>query len=141
MLALEGLGPAGIDLSKATRLKEVEVWIRNLDDVPTAMVLKTLTSNHLNLQKVSLFVCIPSPFYKTVNAGQSIEAETRRHWIELDRVLIQLWESNAIQICVQVEYPRVGRKEVVRKLMRGLLPWTMKSEAVELVDYYGGHRI
>ena len=85
------------------------------------MTLKTITSEHRNLREISihgrdLFNSVAFP----TNAPQ---------WMDLDRALIQLWESHAIRIrfthCS-------GRGEDVCEVAGALLPEAMEREVVEL---------
>ena len=127
MLALEDLGPAGIDLSQATRLKKVKVWLGSLDDAPTAMALNTLTSGPRDLQNISLFICVCSRPWEIADIRQIVRGGI---WIDLDRFLVQLWESNVAQIRVQAVCLGGARKEVVRKLVRSPLPGATRRGAV-----------
>ena len=87
------------------------------------MTLKTITSEHRKLWEISihgrdLFNSVTFP----TNAPQ---------WMDLDRALIQLWESHAIRIrfthCS-------GRREDVCEVVGALLPEAMEREIVELVN-------
>ena len=100
-----------IDFSNVIRLQEVAFHLEELHDVWTALALKTLTSKHRNLQRVSIY--IPITFTRMLE-------ETRRQWMDLDRVLVQLWESNAIRI--QVVYFGRMREEGARERVERLLP-------------------
>ena len=100
-----------IDFSNVIRLQEVAFHLEELHDVWTTLALKTLTSKHRNLQRVSIY--IPMTFTRMLE-------ETRRQWMDLDRVLVQLWESNAIRI--QVVYFGRMREEGARERVERLLP-------------------
>ena len=100
-----------IDFSNVIRLQEVAFHLEELHDVWTTLALKTLTSKHRNLQRVSIY--IPITFTRMLE-------ETRRQWMDLDRVLVQLWESNAIRI--QVVYFGRMREEGARERVERLLP-------------------
>ena len=93
------------------RLQEVAFHLEELHDVWTTLALKTLTSKHRNLQRVSIY--IPMTFTRMLE-------ETCRQWMDLDRVLVQLWESNAIRI--QVVYFGRMREEGARERVERLLP-------------------
>ena len=111
-----------IDLSKATKLKDVTLCFPYLSVAWVASTLETITSGHRNLQEVS----IKGPAY-TVDAEDDMEEQ----WVDLERTLIKLWESHAI--CAKVKYYS-GEGGESRRFMENLLPEAMKRGIVELVN-------
>ena len=105
----------------------MKVWLGNLDDVPIALALKTITSDHQDLQKISLLIRISSLPNEPVGEG------TRRLWAEFDNILIRLWESKTIKIYAQVVCPTCVDHRAVRKLVRSLLTGALERGAIELV--------
>ena len=116
-----------MDFSKVTRLRKVKIWLGNLDDVPIAMALKTITSDHRDLQKISLLIRVSSL------PNEPVGEETRRLWAEFDNILIRLWESKTIKIYAQVVCPMCVDHEAVWKLVRSLLTGTLERGAIELI--------
>ena len=95
------VSPGSIDLPKATGLGDAVLkwkwapqWV--------AATLRTITHNHRNLQQISLET--PWEIYaESLNAGDPVNfmsamGETvYKGWLELDEVLVQLWESHSIR--------------------------------------------
>lgn len=122
MLLLVGAVVASIDLSKATRLREVVIRLWNLDDGWAGLGLKTLTPEHKDLQLISIYIKIPE---------YGIETEALSLWVDLDHTLVQLWESKAITI--RVTYDVDNEKTEGRKFVEQLLPEVARRGIVELV--------
>jgi hypothetical protein len=115
-----------VELSKATKLKEVAFWFNELDIPWIANTLHTITPGHRDLQKILIY----AP-YHTDKRVQLISSEIHRQWKDLDCLLLQLWESHAVR--TKVVY--VGRKEgeVQQRLVTILLPGVTRKKVIELV--------
>ena len=121
-----------IDLSKATKLKDMEFGFQYLSIAWVASTLKTITSRHRDLQGVSIRGCDLSDSTGTgwqANAAAE-EDDTREQWMDLERTLVQLWESHAVR--AKVEYYSKTREESC-ELMEKLLPEATKRGVVELL--------
>jgi hypothetical protein len=89
---------ASIDLSKATKLKDVafQPVIKSVKWVATT--LRT-TPKPRNLREISIYL----PYYVTATSGggvdvvQVIGEENWEEWLDLDRLLVQFWESSSIR--------------------------------------------
>ena len=118
-----------IDLSKATKLKDV---IFNLDWLSVAWVsstLKTITSRHRDLREVLIEVhALSDPTVWPTDAAD-VEDEIWEEWEDLDRTLVQLWESHAVR--AKIKYYS-GKREESREFMEDLLPEVTKRGIVEL---------
>ena len=114
---------ASIDLSEAIRLREVVLRLRYLNDAWAGPTLKTLTSEHKDLQLIS--ICISIYEYE-------IETETHILWVDLDHALVQLWESKAITI--RVTYNTDEDEAEAREFVEQLLPEVTRRGIVELVE-------
>jgi len=89
------------------------------------MALQTITSEHRDLQQI-LFYVPPHP----ASIGNQ---ETDRQWMDLDRLLVQLWESHAIR--TGLVYNAAGEREkAVCEYIKGLLPEITERGIVELVE-------
>ena len=123
-----------IDLSKAIRLKEVAFWSRKPGDVWAAMALKTLTPEHADLRRVVIHIVIgPFPGDERVDTRKEIGEEIYEQWMDLDRVLVHLWESNAIR--ARVVYKTEGTGKVAYEYIEGLLPEMTTRGLVEMVAH------
>ena len=95
--------------------------------------LKTITSSaHRNLEEVSIYVRLGAASVDDlVNARRAGEA-TYRQWMELDALLVQIWEARAVGI--RAIYS-AGRREEAREYLEGLLPEATRKGAAELVYF------
>ena len=135
LLLLARLESASIDLSKATRLTDVALLSGRSGAQWVVRALRTITPDHRNLQRIILRVPWITHFYPTlrrsepVNIRHAIGETTYRQWLELDRLLAQLYESHSIRPKVQDQYA-----EGVSSCVETLLPEVTKRGIVGLVD-------
>lgn len=142
------LWPAGgptagaIDLTPATKLRNIEFRCETLKIEWVARTLETITSKHQDLRQVS--IKIPSDLaYLTAQNCAKIqrrieEANPGMRWSDLDRLLIKLRESHAIRTTVVYPKPEIG--EGAKDLMGRaayLLPELTKKGMVDLVEKPG----
>jgi hypothetical protein len=124
-------GPASIDLSKATKLKDVvfRPEPRRVEWVITT--LQTITLEHRDLRQISIHL----PDYLTlavalINLRQTTGEAGFEEWLDLDRLLIQFWESRSIR-------PNV--KSVTGGGMRDciglLLPQITKRGVIDILEH------
>jgi len=123
-----GAEVAFINLSKATRLREVGFRLLDPYDVWAGSTLKTLTPNHKDLWRISIHMVIR----EHANLQQIFGIDICDSWADLDHTLIQLWESNAVT--TRVTYATGGDKTEARKFVEQLLPEMTRRGIVELVD-------
>ena len=139
LLFLVEQGSAWVDLSKATKLKEVVLRCRIPHPLWVISVLRTITPNHRNLQWVS----IQGPYIghdpdsptnradlanirQAIVMGESIYMQ----WLELDRLLVELWETHTIHLEVlYYEYP----DGMGRHCVGSVLPEVTKRGIADLV--------
>ena len=62
------------------------------------MTLKTITSEHRDLRKVSFRCHSFTSFGDHLTTRTVVGEEFYGHWMDLDRTLIQLWELHAIRM-------------------------------------------
>jgi len=134
----DGSGP--IDLSKATKLKDVVFNCRSLSSEWAAEALETITSRHRDLQRISIH--IPDLFSQTFDEdGVTIEwgigPDPGMQWLDLDRALARFWDSHSIRPTVVHPWTK-NQKEEMRNWVGGLLPEVMKRGIIDLVEEPGG---
>ena len=91
------------------------------------MALQTITHKNRDFQ---LRIHIPSylaPARTDSNFGQTIGEENREQWLDLDRLLVQLWESRSIRPKVKSMTDRD-----VRDYVGHLLPEITKRGIIDL---------
>ena len=120
-----------IDLSKATKLEDVTLHFEDLSVAWVASTLKTITSGHRNLREVSIEGRALSDSTDWPANAAAVDDDMREQWAELERTLIQLWESHAIHAKVNY-YSR--KREESRELMGDLLQEATKRGIVGLAD-------
>ena len=98
---------AVIDLSKATGLRGVTFLCGREGAEWVATMLRSVTSNHSDLRQITLF--LPDMYFgPTLPRGvlDGLGEALLSPWLELDRVLAQLWESHSIRPTVFHYEPR-----------------------------------
>jgi hypothetical protein len=86
---------ASIDLSKATKLKDVAFCPKSRSVKWITTTLKT-TPKLQDLREIAVYL----PLYVTTagaNIRQEFEEEDWEEWLDLDRLLVQFWESTSIR--------------------------------------------
>ena len=110
----------------------MELWGGSLEVQWTTGTLKTITSNHGDLQGVSIHVAYG---YDTFGPGadirQAIGEINYGHWLDLDRLLIQFLESRSIR--PKVIYSHTLRSEEVIDCVSSLLPEATRRGVIDLV--------
>jgi hypothetical protein len=134
------LFPAGskstsLDLSKATKIKDVVFQPISQSVEWITATLKTIPK-HRDLQEVSIYL----PSYVAItgvgrNASQVIGEENWGEWLDLDRLLVQFWESGSIR--PKVVCPMRAKRGLDprhRVEYRCLLPEITKRGIIDLVE-------
>jgi hypothetical protein len=90
------------------------------------MALRTVTPNHRHLQQISLYMdrlrSCHTPRQDPAHSGHGVGESNYREWLELDRLLVKLWESHSIRLRVSC-YASPGKEgEVTRSRIYILLP-------------------
>jgi len=126
--------PASVGLPKATRLKGVTFrfgsswgaeWVTAL--------LRTITPEHRDLRQISISM---DDYSASVMVGADVRREIGdqiRGWLELDRLLVQLWESHSIRPKILCCRP-LSLEETMTDLVGWLLPETTRGGIVDPVD-------
>ena len=127
-----------IDLSKATKLKDVKFETEQNPQTAVA-ALRTITSNHRDLQQISISTkyIIPNLELRDIVTPSDWRLSLQHAnmmWLELDRLLTQLWESHSIRLKVAYYSPTWLDGERARSCMGNLVPELMMRGAVDLVE-------
>ena len=103
---------ASINLSKATKLRDVVFHPRSQNVDWILMALQTITPNHRDLRRITIYVpnC-SSLFMVDTDSRRTITEAMRVQWLDLDLLLVRLSESHSIR-------PRVIR--AVPKMIGGM---------------------
>ena len=118
--------PVSIDLSEATRLKSVVFRIESWLVGWIVVALRTITSDHRDLREISIYA---SHRFDGNIRGFITRQVANRQWSDLDRVLVQLWESHSIR-------PRIGHAKLGGRIAR-FLPDAAKRGIIDLINSHG----
>ena len=126
-----GSGPALIDLSKATKLRCIVFQPVSLTVTWVIAALRTITPEHRDLRQISVHV----PGYIALvdaSAGleQAVGKAVYRQWLDLDRLLVQLWESRSIRPKLVPGLPMENRKQNIACLF----PEMTKRGVIDLAE-------
>lgn len=129
------IGDSSVDLSKATNLRNVVfqpvfsavTWI--------ITTLRTITSRHRDLQHISIQV----PYeFTSINSGtdvlQTIGEAISGQWLDLDRLLVQSWESRSVRPRLIIATKLWERELDARYCIGSLFPEVTQRDIVELVE-------
>ena len=127
-MAIEKILTGSIDLSKATKLKDVTLVSERYPRF-IASTLKTVTPDHRNLRQITVFT---TDILYSMDSNPHNQKTTRAEWLGLDSVFIKLWESHSIHPKVQYDLPSLMDAEKVRQSVESLFPETTRREVVDL---------
>jgi hypothetical protein len=99
---------ASIDLSKATKLKDVEFRSSSWSVESIVVALQTITPEHRYLQQILVLATRHSAM-TGASVRQAIGEEDLAQLLDLDRLLVQFWESHSVRlkvVCVTLEQGR-----------------------------------
>lgn len=137
-LLVEPLSPR-LNFSRATELESVTLACGS-NPQRVIQALRTITPDHWNLQWIGIDITawlpgsdLPPPFCLC-----ELGKVAHRGWLELDRLLVQLWESHSIYVKVYHQIPRMMDSSVVGKHTKGLLREIRMRRAVKVI-YVEGH--
>jgi hypothetical protein len=116
-------GGPSLDLSRATKLKDVEFRCERLSIQRTTMALQTLKSKNLRQITIHPDATLANPIGETVH----------REWQDLDHLLVRFWTSHSIRPKIKYELREGGND--LRDLVPSLLPELTKRGLVDLVEH------
>ena len=109
-----------LDLSKATKLKDVQFWCERPNIQWITMALQSIESK--NLQQIIIHC---SSLFRNLIGETAHQA-----WRDLDRLLVQFWTSRAIR--PKLEYEAGG--DDLKGLVPSLLPELTRRQVVDLLE-------
>ena len=112
-------------------------WCKTLNPQWITLAPQTVTSNHRDLQKI----VIHFPFVFTFGGGgidirQTIGETGHRKWLDLDRVLVQPWESRSVRLEVKHNGVMENEKKDVIDCTGCLSPERTKRGGFDPVEYF-----
>ena len=85
-------GSAVLDLSKATKLQDMDFRLASLSARWINAAIQTTTPKHQDLRKITIHI----PYFLTFfNVDYMKGSGIYREWLDLDRLMVQLWESRS----------------------------------------------
>ena len=100
------------------------------------MALQTITPQHCDLWQIS--ICIPYQFDihgAGANIRQTIGEATYEEWLDLDRLLVQLWESHSIRPKITYVCASQNEEKEAIDCVSCLLPEITERGIIYLVEY------
>lgn len=122
-----------IDLSRATKLKEVGFELNEPCAERVAATLDTITLKHEDFEQVSVYFpfLFLSDGTRPVDIRRAVGEEMHSQWVQLDRILVRLWESHSIRLKVICNVNEKGAK-VALEGMKYLLREMAAKGKIEL---------
>ena len=114
-----GSDPGSFDLSRATKLRGLDFRPESQSAEWITAALRTITPEHRELRQISIHM----PYYLThlgMGVGEFVGEATCREWSDLDRLLVQFWESRSIRPkvgCVRLEQIQQSTEDCIGCLL------------------------
>jgi hypothetical protein len=134
-----GSRSAPIDLSQATKLRDVVFRPLSWRVEWITTTLQTITPSHQDLRQISIRVHHPSSVNISV-AGVYADVKSAsgeaayREWLDLDRLLVRLWESRSVRPKAIVRTTPTMAEWGSRDYVGRVLPEATKGGMIELVE-------
>ena len=129
------VGNSSVDLSTATKLRDLVLRPGSLSVAWVIMALQTITSEHRELRHISIQVPYDFTFINAdADVLQTVGEAISRQWFGLDRLLVQLWESRSIRPRVILAMKLWEGKIDTKYCVGCLLPEVTKEGIVDLVQ-------
>jgi len=124
-----------VGLSRAAKLKDMTFGINSFGPEWATTTLRTITPKHRDLRQISISAVHFSDLIKfsTDIIIRESEKRTVGQWLELDRLLVQLWGSHSAPPKI-VCHALSCRENAARDLMGRLLPGVTRGGTVNLFD-------
>ena len=131
LLLFLGQSRSSFNLSKATKLSDAVFRLGSLNVEWVILALQTAGDEHQDLRRISIDV----PSYLTrihPDIRAAIGEGTFGQWLDLDSLLVHLWESRSIRPSVIRTW--TGGNQAVGDCIGSLLPEMMKRGMIDLVE-------
>ena len=115
-----------LDLSKVTRLKDVEFQPRGQNVKWISAALRTIRSENLQQITIRFYTLLMSNVLR-----ESASESTRLEWKDLDHLLVELWITRSIRPVFT--YERMGAVASPDVLVPKLLPELVNSGVINFV--------
>jgi len=133
------LGRTSIDLSKAERLKSIAFACVKLDPHWIAAALETITPGHRDLQEISIHMPYNAALDRDgVDIRQMIGETVYGQWLDVDRLLVQFWDSRSIRPRVMDSLMENRKSGMGDWLSGDLLPEITGRGIIDLVEQSRG---
>ena len=120
-----------INLSKATKLKDVVFQLESRGVKWVIAALRTITPKHRDLRQIIIDVSFNVVLLGAgANVPQAIGETNYRQWLDLDRFLVQFWESHSIR----PKFTSATERDMGKRFRR-LLPEITKRGIIDILEY------
>jgi hypothetical protein len=132
-------GAPPLDLSKATKLKDLSLRCAGANIRRFTLTLQTIRSK--NLQQITIHTratiadlqLISASIRRYSASANPVEEKVRQEWQDLDRLLVQFWISHSIRPKITYETWKIGDDS--RGLVQSLLPELTRRGLVDLIEH------
>jgi hypothetical protein len=136
LLLFLGEGSASVDLLKATGLKDVVFRLNWWSVQWIITALRTISPEHRDLQQITIWLS----YYLTYfgfggNVRRAVGEVNYGQWLDLDCLLVGLWESYSIRPKAAVSTDQAEGIEGARDCVGHLLLEMTKRGLIDLVEY------
>ena len=123
---------SSVDLSRATRLRDAQFDCGDPSAKWIAIALQTVTSRHRDLRQIG--ICIYGLIFDdpSTDIRQMVGEVVYREWLDLDRLLVQLWELRSIRPKVTYDVMSVDKEKEAINCVSCLLPEMTKRGIIDL---------
>jgi len=122
-----------LDFSNALKLNEVVFWVGILSAVWMTLALETITPAHRDFHHITIHVSAYLPSIANPTNLRETLGAFYGQWMDLDRLLVQFWESRGIRPKVGCNVSKKGNVAMF-EYIGCLLPEVTKRGIVELVS-------
>ena len=132
-----GSGPTSIDLSKASKLRDVVFWPMSPTVTWIVTALETVAPKHRDLRQILIHIPFDLFFinaYARDSVRRIIGEAAFKELLGLDDLLVRLWESRSVRPKVTLHTSMKEVKQGVKYCIGYLIPETTKRGIINLVE-------
>ena len=124
--------PTSMDLSNATKLKDVAFRPESQSIEWVVKALQAITPKHRNLRQTTIHIPSHLTLTRDPTVVRQAMGETHRElWLDLDRLLVHFWESR----CIHPKITCIAQRDM-RDRIECFLPEITKREIIDLVHHW-----